>query len=302
MKRSLERREFLGALGVFGAAALTGDPLLNAAETVENVGVPKKVAALADGTKPTLTIACCCDPQLGFGASKNAEDAYRQDLRRVEKEIELVNASRPDVAVFAGDMTHLPENASRDWPRLLKKIEVPLLIAPGNHDVPDPVKKSALDAYRAIFGDDSKSLNINGWKIVAANSQFCRPTEETALRDERVAWFEAELRDAASTKTPIIVATHVPPFVKSLDEADAYFNFPTAQRKAYLDFCVDSGVKFYIAGHTHTTLERTYRGVPILNGETTSRNFDARPFGFRMLKIDAELNYEWNFVPVEIDG
>ena len=302
MKRSLERREFLGALGALGAAALTGETLLNAAETVENVGVPKKVAALADGPKPTLTVAHCCDPQLGFGAAKDAEAAYRQDLRRLEKEIELVNAAKPDVVVFAGDMTHLVEDAPRDWPRLLKKIEASLLIAPGNHDVPDPVKKAALDAYCAIFGDDNKSLNINGWKIVAANSQLCRPTDETAVRDEHTAWFEAELRDAASKKTPVIVATHVPPFVKSLNEKDEYFNFPSAQRKAYLDFCVDNGVKFYLAGHTHTTLEREYRGVPILNGETISCNFDNRPFGFRILKIDAALNYEWNFVPVEIDG
>ena len=85
MKRSLERREFLGALGAFGAAALTGETLLNAAETVENVGVPKKVAALGDETKPTLTVAHCCDPQLGFGIAENAEAAYRQDLRRLEK-------------------------------------------------------------------------------------------------------------------------------------------------------------------------------------------------------------------------
>lgn len=302
MKRSLERREFLGALGVFSAAALTGEALLNAAEAVENKNLPRKVDALSEGTKPTLTIAHCCDPQLGFGIAENAEAAYRQDLRRLEKEIELLNAARPDLVVFAGDMTHLVEDAPRDWPRLLKKIESPLLIAPGNHDVPDPVKKAALDAYCAIFGDDNKSLVINGWKVVAANSQFCRPTEETALRDEHSAWFEAELRDAASSKTPVIVATHVPPFVKSLDEADAYFNFPTDKRRAYLDFCVDCGVKFYLAGHTHTTLEREYRGVPILNGETTSRNFDNRPFGFRMLKIDAAMNYEWGFVPVEVDG
>ena len=87
MKRSLERREFLGALGVFSAAALTGETLLNADESVENVGVPKKVAALADGTKPTLTVAHCCDPQLGFGIAENVETAYRQDLRRLEKEI-----------------------------------------------------------------------------------------------------------------------------------------------------------------------------------------------------------------------
>ena len=302
MKRSLERREFLGALGVLGASALTGETLLNAAESVEKTGFPKKVDALPEGTKPTLTVAHCCDPQLGFGIAENAEAAYRQDLRRLEKEIELLNAARPDLVVFAGDMTHLVEDAPRDWPRLLKQIEVPFLIAPGNHDVPDPLKKAALDAYCAIFGDDNKSLIINGWKVVAANSQFCRPTEETELRDEHSAWFEAELCDTASRKTPVIVATHVPPFVKSLDEADAYFNFPTEKRRAYLDFCVDCGVKFYLAGHTHTTLEREYRGVPILNGETTSRNFDKRPFGFRMLKIDAAMNYEWNFVPVEVDG
>ncbi|MCF0234992.1 MAG: hypothetical protein HUK22_08480, partial [Thermoguttaceae bacterium] len=52
-------------------------------------------------------------------------------------------------------------------------------------------------------------------------------------------------------------------------------------------------------GHTHTTLEREYRGLPILNGETTSNNFDKRPYGFRLLKIDAAGNYEWNFIGLD---
>ena len=67
-------------------------------------------------------------------------------------------------------------------------------------------------------------------------------------------------------------------------------------RTAYLDYLIANNVRFYLAGHTHTTLERAYKNMPILNGETTSRNFDQRPYGFRLLKIDADLNYEWNFV------
>ena len=87
--------------------------------------------------------------------------------------------------------------------------------------------------------------------------------------------------------------------LKTLDEKDEYFNFPSTLRQSFLDYLVANDATFYLAGHTHTTLERDYRGVPILNGETTSRNFDRRDFGFRLLKIDEKLNFTWDFVEVQ---
>ena len=108
-----------------------------------------------------------------------------------------------------------------------------------------------------------------------------------------------ELAKAKEAGQNLIVGSHIPPYVKSPDEEDAYFNIPLTYRGEYLDYLATHNVCFYLAGHTHTTLQRDYKGLPILNGETTSKNFDKRPFGFRFLQVDSKLNYSWTFHPVE---
>ena len=81
-------------------------------------------------------------------------------------------------------------------------------------------------------------------------------------------------------------------------ECDSYENQPLDGRLARLDAFVDAGVKFYLAGHTHKFSQKAYRGMPILNAETTSWNFDNRPFGFRLLRIRPDLSYDYDFVSI----
>ena len=298
MALRMNRRTFLSSLEAIGAyAALSGVNWSRAAQAAVAEGMPKKTDKLTGA--PSLVVAHCCDPQLGFGLNENAEEAYQQDLACLKREIERLNAVRPDLVFFAGDMVHRIAEIERDWPDLLPKIEPRVLVAPGNHDVPEPVDRAKLDAFCKVFGREYDSILINGWRMIAINSQYCRATDAQALYDAQVEWFRRELEGARERGERVVVGSHIPPFVKALDEKDEYFNFPTNLRADYLDYLLANGTLFYLAGHTHTTLERAYRGLPILNGETTSRNFDKRPRGFRLLKIDDDLNYEWNFVSAE---
>ena len=168
MNAHMNRRAFLKTLETFGAAvALSSFECLSANGQSANAVMPKKVDALAN--KPVLTVAHCCDPQFGFGESK---DSYAADLGKLEKELELVNAANPDVVFFAGDMCHDHNDLKKDWPTLLKGINAPVLTAVGNHDVPDPVKRADVDLFCEVFGAEYASLDINGWKLIVVNSQY----------------------------------------------------------------------------------------------------------------------------------
>lgn len=290
MSKDMTRRSVLKAFGALGAAASLDS--VGSLFGAESMLMPKKVDKLSG--EPVLTVAHCADPQFGFAGVD-----YGPHLERCERLIDVVNAAGPDVVFFAGDMCDDKNDLQKDWPRLLERIKPPVLVAPGNHDIYDPVVRKDVEAYCAIFGADYESLTINGWKIVVVNSQYCRDTDETELYEKQVEWFTKELTEAKASGTPVILGSHVPPFVNELDEEDDYFNFPSAIRRDYLEYARQHGCRFCLAGHTHTTLEREYEGVKLLNSETTSLNFDERPFGFRMLKIDAEMNYEWNFVGLD---
>ncbi len=53
-----------------------------------------------------------------------------------------------------------------------------------------------------------------------------------------------------------------------------------------------------LAGHAHKTLILDYEGIPIVASETTSENFDKRPYGFRVWRIGKDRAPEHHFVPL----
>jgi predicted MPP superfamily phosphohydrolase len=170
----------------------------------------------------------------------------------------------------------------------------------GNHDLPDPVTEENLKRYRETFGDDFVVRECKGRLIISANSQLWRkaPKEETEKQEQKL---RDTLKSAKEKNQPIILMTHVPPFVNKPEEKDAYFNLPQKKRMELLTSAKENGVFLWLSGHTHKTSRNEYNGITILNGETTSQNFDKHPFGFRLLTIKPNNQYEWDFQPLKTE-
>ena len=250
--------------------------------------------------KDELTIACLCDPQLGFYTSSRPVQGYDADLANLRQAVKQINLLKPDIVLVAGDMVQTMEKKSAtDVNEALRALEIPYILTPGNHDISPPVTQGKIDAYRHYFGPDRVSREINGFKIISGDSQLWTKGVDPELAKSHNEWFRKEVREASSAGIPVIVMTHIPPFVKTPDEKDAYFNIPVSLRQELLDFCVDNGVFVYIAGHTHRTHRNEYRGMSILNGETTSTNFDDHPAGYCVLRIKRDKTFSWIFAPLE---
>ncbi|MBT6167025.1 MAG: hypothetical protein HOH94_06115, partial [Verrucomicrobia bacterium] len=56
-----------------------------------------------------------------------------------------------------------------------------------------------------------------------------------------------------------------------------------------------NGVVAMLAGHTHKLVVNDYEGIQMVNGETTSKNADKRPLGFRKwtAKEEGKLSHEY---------
>lgn len=176
--------------------------------------------------------------------------------------------------------------------------KMPLVVAPGNHDVGLNVDKSWRDRYLSVFGYDYKALDVAGWRVIVGNTQFWHKTE---IKDEQAKyeeWLKAELENAKAYKGRVVIAGHIPPFVDKFSEKDSYENCPKAGRVARMKMYLDAGAKFFLAGHTHRMIAHGWRELTILNAETTSRNFDVRPYGFRMFEVAADGDYSYRFVRV----
>ena len=285
----MNRRQFL--LGALASVPATSALAAGAAQAQEaKPGV--------QGATPRLRIAHMTDPQFGFGPGKSAEKKYAADLARFEREIEIVNALKPDLALITGDLTNNHKDVTRDWPRLLKKFTVPLAVAPGNHDLGNSITKEVRDRYLSVFGYDYRSFDVKGWRVIVGNTQFWRKTELTDEQAAYEAWLKDECAKAKALRGRVIFAGHIPPFADRPNERDGYENYPKAGRVARMSMYLAAGARFFLAGHTHRCIAHGWRKLTILNPECTSTNFDERPHGFRLFDIADAYDYSYNFVKV----
>jgi Icc-related predicted phosphoesterase len=122
------------------------------------------------------------------------------------------------------------------------------------------------------------------------------PQEERQRHDQLL---REALQKAKRKNQPVILLTHVPPFLASVDEPDEYFNAPKTRREELLQLCEENGVIIWFAGHTHKTSSRNYKNIAILNGENTSQNFDGHPAGFRLLTLRPDSSFDWEFIALK---
>ena len=283
----MNRREFL-----FGAAAAAG--AISAFAANDAPGGASKPAQ----EKVRLRIAHLTDPQFGFGPGKSAAKKYAADLARFEREIEIVNDMKPDLALITGDLTNNYNDVTKDWPRLLGKFKVPLAVAPGNHDLGNSITKPVLDRYLSVFGYDYKAFDVKGWHIIVGNTQFWRRTDLVEEKARYEAWLKEECKKAKAFGGRVLFAGHIPPFADKPNEGDTYENYPKAGRTARMEMYRATGARFFLAGHTHRFIAHGWKDLTILNPETTSTNFDSRPHGFRLFDIADKYDYSYNFVKV----
>ena len=244
---------------------------------------------------PVLRVAQLCDPQLGFEIDK-----LDGDIVRLEKAVQKINELVPDMVVITGDLVNDPndDEVVATFQKIIAQIKPSVLLTPGNHDLPDPVTTEGLQRYRSRFGEDFKVIECKGRCFISANSILWRGTpSEASVRHDRL--LRDALQKAKEEGKPVVMLTHVPPFVLSVDEADGYYNLPKATREDILRLCNENGVILWLAGHTHKTAQRSHEQITLLNGETTSRNFDGHPAGFRLLTIHSDQSFDWDFISCE---
>ena len=201
--------------------------------------------------------------------------------------------------MICGDLVNTPDVPSfTDFIAIKAGFDVPCYCTPGNHDVGAPVNPERLYYYRKAVGEDYYSFEHKGYTFVFVNAQLWKaPLEGESGPHDR--WFAKTLRKASAKGNPIFVVGHYPLFLKAPDEAEEYFNIAPPKRREILALFEECNVVAYLAGHTHRTIVNDYKGIQLVNGETTSKNFDERPMGFRLWKVEGVRPLECEIAPLK---
>lgn len=221
-----------------------------------------------------------CDTQLGMGG-------YEHDIKTFEQAVQQINKLNLDFVVICGDLVHHANDSSyTDFKRIMNGFKVPCFPAPGNHDVRNKPTDSSLQYYRETIGKDYYSFENKGYSFVVTNTQLWK-VEVDKESEKHDAWFKNTL-DSIGKNAPIFVVGHYPIFIKSPDEKELYFNLPLVNREKILGLFKEYNVKAYLSGHKHETIINNVANIQFVSGETTSKNFDKRPMGFRLWEVSTD--------------
>lgn len=239
-----------------------------------------------------FTFVQLCDPQLGMGG-------YEHDVASFSQAVMQINLLNPDFVFICGDLVQ-DRNAQSfsDFKRIRDGFSIPCHCAAGNHDVGNVPTRESLEHYRSVIGKDYYSFEHKGYTFVVVNTQLWKvnvPDES----ERQAVWLKDVLEDAAGKNSPVFIVGHYPLFLKAPDEAEEYMNLPVGRRTELLELFERSGVVAVLGGHAHRLMINNYNGIQMVNGETTSKNFDQRPMGFRFWNISDAGQASHSFIPLE---
>ena len=224
---------------------------------------------------------------------------YARDVRMFREAVNYCNGLHVDFTVICGDLVQTPsEESFADFNTVKAGLTQPCYCAAGNHDIGNKPTAETLAQYRKLVGKDFFSFAHDGFAFVVANTQLWKaPVKNESERHDR--WFKNTLRSFAAQGMPVFVVGHFPLYISQPNEKEQYFNLPLEKRTELLALFEECHVVAVLAGHTHRTQIRAYKGIQLVNGETTCKNFDGRPFGFRVWHVVDPRPYTHTFVPLQ---
>jgi len=274
------------------ALLLVGTFLIARLFSNDGADTEKKPAVVNPEKQEAFEFVQMCDTQLGMGG-------YEHDTKMFKAAVEKINAMEPDFVVICGDLVNKADDKSfADFNSIKSGFKLPCYCASGNHDVENTPTAESLKKYREKIGKDYYAFEHKGYTFAVANTQLWK-SPLAGESEKHDAWFKKTLEAAKEKDSPVVLVFHYPLYLKEPDEKEVYFNLPVAKRKEILDLSEANGVVAILGGHTHKFMSLEYKGIQLVNGETTSKNFDKRPMGFRLWKVDQKGVMKHEFVGVE---
>jgi 3',5'-cyclic AMP phosphodiesterase CpdA len=219
----------------------------------------------------------------------------RLDRRIVGPLLEAIKAASPDLVAVSGDFTQRARQRQFDEARaFLREVTAPLLVVPGNHDVPfyDVLRRflRPLARYRQFITEDLEPM-FSDAEIVAIglNSARSLTFARGRLNADQIGRATERLRRAAPGVIKIVVTHH--PF----DLPAAYHvKHLVGRAKMAMAELAAVGADLFLAGHLHVshiggTAERYQiagHSALVVQAGTMSMRHRGEPNSFNILRLN----------------
>ncbi|WP_416669798.1 metallophosphoesterase family protein [Egbenema bharatensis] len=249
------------------------------------------------------SFAIIADPQL-----TNQKDYYGNwgkhpsvNYRMYYQTIQKINALRPAFVVINGDFVNQYSIPSqyRNFVRMTKLIQVPVVLNYGNHDGAPPFTQF-FNAQQEISGSQAfyQSFNAGKWHYIVLPAIPHEYDPEPMLN-----WLANDLQ--ANQTRPTVVFSHYHYLPQGLTQLEYYAQNPLKLRNRILDQVLQYGnVKYWYTGHVHNGIQTSvktaweYRGCKFITVPTTTL---ARNFGEEYPLFKQGLKKGGYFMMVEVN-
>jgi len=182
-----------------------------------------------------------------------------EDLKRTVHDIN--NNPELEFVILTGDVTEFgADKELRLSKSILKKLNKPWYIVPGNHDM--CWSESGGNSFRTVFGSETFSFKHNGILFLGTN---CGPNMRMSpgqIPRENIVWLDSVLK-ATPKSTPIIFVNHYP--------QDSSLN----NWYESIDRLKTHNTQLILCGHGHNNHLLNFEGIPGVMGRSNLRAKDS---------------------------
>lgn len=179
----------------------------------------------------------------------------RVDSRIIEPLVRTIEAVSPDLVAVSGDLTQRARRSQfREAREFLDKLRFPVLVVPGNHDVPlFNLAARFIDPYGGYRRYIQKNLEpvYESAEVIAVGLNSARPFPFHGggrINERQAAWAAARLQSAPDGQVKIVVTHH--PFDLPETHGDEHLIGRSDMAMRQL---ADAGADVFLAGHLHVS-------------------------------------------------
>ena len=200
---------------------------------------------------------------------------------REEPEVEgdlrtLVTETDPELVIASGDLAHRNRRAEHERAAaLLRSLERPLLVIPGNHDIPrwPPWRfTSTFDEFLRVWPELEPVYRSNS--LVACGLNSVRPWKQQggALRNSQLDRTRRVFADAPDSALRVVAVHH-----HLLGAPWRSKKRTIANRSSILGALVDAGAELILAGHVHQSTLGERREFEVVTGDVRGTTVATAP-------------------------
>jgi 3',5'-cyclic AMP phosphodiesterase CpdA len=226
--------------------------------------------------RPLTRIAQVSDPHLGADVDQPRQAAALAALESLATALPTLDL---DAVIVSGDVIIDDPDDQRDHKfahNVLARLDLPVWIVPGNHDVGDHRVRAGLPpdwhgaevtsvrvrAWHALWGRSYWRHDVPGWRLYGLNSQVMG--SGLAEEADQWSWLHLELGELLESHPSTLVAVFMHEGViapRMTPPRDAWMNVPTDSGSALLEMLGRVDLRLIASGHTHRHASEETMGI-----------------------------------------